>query len=94
MSVEFQFLLALYAIAATAAVIILIMKGKYDRECIEKLTEIANKAVVKVEESVKKTIAEADEIIKKAEAKVKSAPKKPAAKKVAVTQRKIVAPKK
>lgn len=96
MSVEVQFLLALYSLAVTVGlglVVYALMDAKRTIRLLGLAAEAKN-AVAKCEESVKKTIAEAEEIIKKAEGKIKSAPKRPAAKKPAVTQRKIVTPKK
>lgn len=102
MTVEAQFLLALYALAVTVGfglVVYALMDAKRTIRMLGLAAE-ARQVLNKVEESVKKTIAEADEIISEAKRKVKTAPKtraatqKAAAKSPrAVTQRKVVTPK-
>lgn len=77
MTVELQYLLALYALAVTIGLGILIgaLLNAHRAIKLMGLAAEARQAIGKVEESVKKTIDEAEEIIKQAKAKVKTTPK-------------------
>lgn len=101
MTVEAQFLLALYSIIVTVGLIAAVYALIDAKRTINMvgLAAKAKKDAACFEESVRKTMAEADAIVLKAKTKTQTEPKtraatqKAVAKGRAVTQRKVVNPK-